>query len=625
MSQDPRYPPIGDYALIGDCRAAALISRAGSIDWLCLPRFDSPSVFAAILDADIGGRFLIQPTGEFHTTRRYVQNTNVLETTFLTDTGKVVLRDCMPVMFEEEKQEQPVPQHELLRELQGIEGEVEFEVRYEPHPDYARARAKLGQRGQLGIWCDVGYGALALCTEIPLVIDAEGDKALGKAIIHAGERRALSLTFSEDAPGVIPSLGDLARQRSDSSIEWWRGWAARCTYDGLHRDLVVRSALALKLLTYAPSGAIVAAPTTSLPEAIGGVRNWDYRYCWLRDAAFTLRALVALGFRSEAEAFLSWVLHTTRITEPEVLQVVYDVYGEPDLSERDLPHLEGYAGSRPVRIGNGAHDQFQLDVYGEVVEAAARFADGGGAFDSDTAMLLSDIGRVVCQRWREPDDGIWESRAGRFHYTHSKVLCWVALDRLIRMHETGQIRGDARRFREERDAIRNAIEENGYNEKLQSYTRVFGGYEVDGALLVLPLYGYIDAKHPRMRSTLARIRAELGDDSLIYRYRESAPDGLPPGEGAFGICGFWAVECMALGGELGEADRTFGGLLAYGNDLGLFSEEHEPGTGLALGNYPQAFTHVGLINAALTLAQLMGQHGAEQSTEMRDLAIEDSS
>jgi GH15 family glucan-1,4-alpha-glucosidase len=599
-SESVIYPPIDDYALIGDCRSAGLVSRDGSLDWLCLPRFDSPSVFAAVLDAEIGGRFVVRPIGEFRTERRYLANTNVLETVFRTPAGACVLRDLMSVSSEEDKRAHLTPEHEVLRELEGLEGEVEIEILYDPRPDYGRVRPLLEQWGPLGLRCEVDGTSLTLRSELPLEL-TDGDRsARGFVRIRSGEQTYLSLTYSMEAPAVIPLLGEAARGRIERTVSWWQEWANRCTYEGPYRDAVVRSALALKLMTYAPSGALVAAPTTSLPEALGGVRNWDYRYCWLRDASFTLRALFTLGYREEAEAYIGWLLHATRLTWPE-LQVLYSVFGEAKLPERELPHLEGYAGSRPVRIGNDAHGQLQLDVYGEVINGAARFLDRGGRVDRDTNRMLDGLGRTVCKRWREPDEGIWEGRSGRFHNTHSKVLCWVALDRLIEMHETGNLDVSVDLFLANRDEIHKEIEAHGYNERIGSYTRTFDGDEMDASLLTLPHYGYIEGTNPRMRSTCARIHEKLARDGLVYRYETGTDDGLPPGEGAFGICSFWAVECVARGGDVGAAAHGFEQLLAYANDVGLFAEEIDPHTGAALGNFPQAFTHIGLINAALTL------------------------
>jgi GH15 family glucan-1,4-alpha-glucosidase len=433
---------------------------------------------------------------------------------------------------------------------------------------------------------------------MPLRVADRNDRIVGTERLSAGNRRYLSMTYADGMPAVLAHLGDAADRRIERSIRWWTDWAGACRYSGPYRAAVVRSALVLKLLSYSPSGAIVAAPTTSLPESPGGVRNWDYRYCWLRDASLTLRALLDLGFEVEAESFLSWLLHATRLTWPDV-RVLYGVYGEPHLPERELSDLSGYAGSKPVRIGNLAAEQIQLDTYGELVEAAFVWVTRGGTLDRASRSNLVELGRSVCKRWHEPDDGIWERRSVRRHHTHSKVMCWVALDRLLKLHKSGQLRVPARAFATARDTLQNEIERRGYNDALGSYVSAFDGDEVDASLLALSLHGYADPNSPRMRSTCERIRERLGAGSLLYRYRES--DGLPPGEGAFGICGFWEAENRVLQGRRREAVEQFESLLSFANDVGLFAEQVDPATGAALGNFPQALTHIGLINAALEL------------------------
>jgi GH15 family glucan-1,4-alpha-glucosidase len=604
---------IGDYGLIGDCRSAALISSEGSIDWLCWPRFDSPSIFAALLDPESAGCFRIRPRGGFRTTRRYLSDTNILETVFHAEGGTVVLRDLMPVASEDDKRTTLMAEHEVLRELECLSGNVEMDVLYDPRPEYGIRRIRLEQRGGIGIACSSGDGMLLLRCDFPLSIGPDGHAARGSIQLRTGDVRYLSLSYSELAPAVIPPLGWSARERLTRSVSWWEEWSARSTYEGPYRDAVMRSALALKLMVYAPSGAVIAAPTTSLPERIGGERNWDYRYCWLRDAAFIVRALLDLGYDEEASAYVDWLLHSTRLTWPR-LQVVYDVHGEAYLPERELVHLAGYVGSRPVRVGNDAHDQLQLDVYGEVIDAVVRFARRNGPLSAGTVRYLNGLGRAVCHQWREPDEGIWEGRSGRSHHTHSKVLCWVALERLIELAETDHLPLDVDRFQTERDAIRADVERLGYSERLGCYTQVFGKDDLDASLLTLPLYGYIDALNPRMISTLASIQQQLGRDGHIYRYAEGTSDGLPAGEGAFGVCGFWAVECCALSGDLQGARVTFQHLLASANDLGLFPEEYDPDTGDLLGNFPQAFTHVGVINAAITLGRNSSPNVAGSST-----------
>jgi GH15 family glucan-1,4-alpha-glucosidase len=597
VSYGLKLPSIGNYAVIGDCRSAALISTDGAVDWLCLPRFDSPAVFAAILDADRGGAFQIVPTEPPTIARRYVGHSNVLETTFTTPTGVLRLTDLMPVDSEEAKARELWPEHEILRRLECVEGSVEVRLSFDPRFDYGRVRPTIrGQQPNL-FYTEHGTGALILVTDIPVQDDPKGGVA-GTASLTAGERRFVSMTYAYGMPAVIPPLGDHANDRIERSIRWWNEWASHCRYRGPYREAVMRSALVLKLLSYSPSGAIIAAPTTSLPESLGGVRNWDYRYCWLRDASLTLRALCGLGFAVEAEAFLSWLLHATHLTWP-VPRVLYGVYGEPHIPERELAGLTGHRGSRPVRIGNLAAEQLQLDVYGEFAEAAFVWITAGGELNRDSRQNLIELGQAVCDRWREPDDGIWERRAGRRHHTHAKAMCWLALDRLLKLHESGHLTVPVTRFSSERDAIRTVVETRGYNRDLGTYVSVLDGGEVDASLLVLALHGYADPGSRRMRSTYEQVRGRLGVDGLLYRYVEH--DGLPPGEGAFGICAFWEVQCRAMSGDLNGAITQFERLLRYSNDVGLYAEEIDPETGEPLGNFPQGLTHVGVINAALAL------------------------
>ena len=590
---------IGDYAIIGNCRSAALISREGSLDWLCWPRFDSPSLFAALLDKTKGGRFAVRPVGAFSSVRRYVADTNVLETTFRTSAGVVRLTDLMPVCSEEDRGRELWPQHEVLRAIECQSGEVELEIVCDPRPDYARTMPRFRDRGRLGFYYEHCNTVLILRSDLPLTFSDDLASAGGRVTLKAGDRRYLSLAFSQGEPAVIPVLGAGAERKILMSIGWWKQWASRCTYRGPYREAVVRSALTLKLMAYAPSGAVIAAPTTSLPEQLGGVRNWDYRYCWLRDASLTLQALFDLGYPAEAESFLSWLIHTTRITWPE-LQVLYDIYGRPDLRERELDHLAGFAGSRPVRVGNAAEDQFQLDIYGEVLDAVYQFVQRGGFLDRATRRMLVAFGETLCRRWREPDEGIWEIRAERRQHTYSKAMCWVALDRLLRLHAAGWVRVPVEKFTREQAAIRDQIERDGFNEAIGSYVSVLGGKAVDASLLQLGRYGYADPASARMRSSLRTIQARLGRNGLLYRYLTD--DGLPPGEGAFGICSFWVAAAQGLAGDPEGAKKTFEQLLRHANDVGLFAEEIDPENGVALGNFPQAFTHVGLIDAALRLA-----------------------
>ncbi len=603
-SSDPR---IGGYGIIGDCRSAALVSRWGSIDWLCWPRFDSPAMFAGILDRERGGHWAISP-GAAHTEvhRAYVPNTNVLQTTFTCSTGSAVLTDLMPALGEEYKRHNFTADCEILRQLHCTSGVVAFNFDFCPAPNFARERAQLKQRGRIGIVFEAGRGSYVLRSELPL--EVAGDRVRGRITLREGESTTFSFAQNGLGPGVLPLLGAHARERIAESIRWWQEWAAQCQYEGPFQKEVMRSALVLKLMAFAPSGAMIAAPTTSLPEAIGARWNWDYRYCWLRDASLTSRALFELGYRPEAQSFIGWLLHSTRLTQPQ-LRVMYDVYGNHVPKEIELLHLSGYRRSKPIRVGNAARNQIQTDVYGEVVDAAAQAAFHGEEFDRATRNLLVTIGDYVCDIWQSPDQGIWEPRTAVQHHTHSKVLCWTALDRLLHLQEQGHIQKlPIEKFTKNRDAVRAQIERLAWNEALKTYTNIFAGNEVDPSLLQMPWYGFHPPDHPRMRATAKAVYQQLGMGNGLLK-RNTGIGGMVQQEGAFAICSFWGAEYMAMGGDTEEnAQDAIARLLTYANDLGLFGEEIDPATGEALGNFPQGYTHIGLINAALTLDRRIQGH-----------------
>jgi GH15 family glucan-1,4-alpha-glucosidase len=592
-------PEIQDYAVIGNGRSAALISREGSLDWLAWPRFDSGSIFAAILDRDAGGTWSIGCRSCKETTCRYIQDTNVLETRFATQHGTAVLTDFMPAATEEQKCEMLWPEHELIRLVECHSGQVSLTVRFDPRPEYGCSHAAIRNTGRLGWRMQFGRSLLALRSSVTLAPDPAGGLS-AVVTLAAGESAEFSLTFSTEAPSVLAPL-DLVWQKLELTVNWWQRWARRSTYAGPYREEVIRSLLVLKTLSYAPSGAIIAAPTTSLPERLGGSLNWDYRFVWLRDAAYTVRALSGLGYTEDAEAFVSWLLHSTRLTRPE-LRVLYDVYGETTPAEKELRHLGGHFNSMPVRIGNAAQHQLQLDVYGEVLEAVSFFLRKEKMLDRETQKMLRQIGEYVCEHWREPDSGIWEPRGELQHYTHSRLLCWVTLDRLLQLHQSGQLqRLDSEKLSRERELIRIEITALGWNSALATYTQIFKGDTVDASLLFLALYDFEDADSERMRLTHQRIRKKLVPrPGLVYRNEESHVSG----EGAFAVCSFWEVDFLARGGgSLEEAHEAFQTAAGYANDVGLFAEEIDPGSGGALGNFPQGYSHLGLINAALSLQQ----------------------
>jgi GH15 family glucan-1,4-alpha-glucosidase len=588
---------IQDYAIIGNGRSAALISKRGSLDWLCWPRFDSASIFGTILDLKSGGHWSIRPVDESEVSRRYIENTNVLETTFLGVSGQIVLTDFMAVTSEENKRRALWPEHELVRQIKCKQGEVEVVMEFSPRLDYGRVAPKIRDAHKFGWRIDTGANVFILRGSIEL--EPMPDGLAARFRLKSGESVAFTFSFSAEAPATVPPLGSAIDEKLNLTIDWWRRWAAQSTYRGPYEQQVTRSALMLKLLSYAPSGTIVAAPTTSLPECIGGDLNWDYRFAWLRDASFTVHALFGLGYKDDAAAFVDWLLHATRLTSPK-LRVVYDVFGESPPPERILSHLEGYCNSLPVRVGNAASEQTQLDVYGELVDAVSHFFGKTEKLDRDVHRMLRGIGEYVCEHWREYDNGIWERRGKLRPYTHSRLMCWVALDRLLEMHARGQVRRlDTARCAAERENIRKEIEQRAWNPQLAGYTQSCGGSIMDSTALLLSYHGFESANSQRMQQTYARFRERLVPRrGLVYRYEQSEHRH----EGAFAVCSFWEVDFLARSGKVAEAREVFEAALGYANDVNLFAEEIEPNTGEALGNFPQALTHLGVINAGLALS-----------------------
>lgn len=602
---DAPYRPIEDYALIGDGLTAALVSRDGAIDWACFPRFDAPSVFARLLDADDGGYWQIAPVDAFTVERAYLPDTAVVATRFTTATGAIELLDFMPP---QQVARGGRGEHAIVRLVRGLHGSVEIATRLTPRFDYGRERPWWMIQEGAGVRAAREDEALTLFTDLPLRIVA--DVAEGRRVVASGEEVAFLLAYRRPFSPLWPGgMAGTARQLLDQTVAHWHEWIGRCTYTGPHAAMVRRSALTLKLLDYLPSGAIVAAPTTSLPEAIGGERNWDYRYAWVRDTAFALYALFGLGYREEAEAFLGWIVAVSR-RDPLTLQVLYGIEGERQIAESILTHLRGYRDSRPVRIGNAAYDQRQLDIYGEVVDCAFLHFKHGGTVDPELWAFVRGIVDYVCAVWTEPDQGIWEVRSGPRHFVYSKAICWVALDRGVKLARRAGLPADVATWERIRDEIHAELLREGYNEALGSFTQTYGGTELDAAALALLLRKVLPAADPRMRSTVARVATDLREGDFLHRYTtERVDDGVGGPEGAFLMCSFWLVDCLAEMGQIAEAEDLFARLLAHANDVGLYAEEIDPSSGEHRGNFPQAFTHIALINAALVLARAQGGAG----------------
>src|SRR3989440_427188 len=596
------YRPIRDYALIGDAHTAALVASDGSIDWCCWPRFDSPAVFCRLLDARKGGWSQVRPAEKFDVVRSYVGETNVLRAEFETATGRARLTDFMPVerLAESHRGEDIAPSHRIVRLVEGLAGSVEMFVGFRPAFDFARAETRLEvcEGGALAI---AGREAVTLTCAARLRRDDAG-ALVGRFTVREGERVWVSINYFPEVKGerVKPPRAE-ADGELEKTLSYWKEWWHACRYEGCYAEQVRRSALALKLLTYEPTGALVAAPTTSLPEQIGGVRNWDYRYTWLRDSSLILYALMLLGYHDEAADFFNW-LDGLGVPRGNRLQTMYTLDGRAFPAERRLEHLEGYRGSRPVRTGNAAHDQTQLDIYGEVLDAVHLYhertrRDIPDAWWDDIQFMAA---RTV-EGWREPDNGIWEVRGGQRHFLYSKLLCWVALDRAVRLAGETRAREQVAAWKRERDAIREVILRDGYSAEVGAFTQYLGGKALDASALIIPQTGFLPPTDPRVKSTVERVRERLTSHGLVYRYLNE--DGLPGDEGTFALCSFWLVDNLAMQGRVDEAKELFEKVAAYASDLGLLSEEIDPVNDELLGNYPQGFSHLALVRSAMNISR----------------------
>jgi GH15 family glucan-1,4-alpha-glucosidase len=598
------YKQIESYGVIGDMYSLALVGMDGSIDWCCLPRFDSPSVFGAILDDQKGGFFKISATHRSCQCRQmYLPETNILITRFLSPDGVGEIVDFMPVTAALSAHGK---RHELIRIVRGVTGQVAFLAECRPAFDYARAKHELHIENNRALF---STPAATLSLTCPYALTADGADALVEFTLGPNESATFVISLGgeyHETPQQLQNHGDEALHET---IALWKQWVAKCRYEGRWREVVVRSALALKLLTYAPTGAIAAAATCSLPEEIGGVRNWDYRYTWIRDSAFTINAFLRLGYTDEAAAFMNWLQQ--RATEPDTtagpLQTLYGVDGRSDLTEITLDHLDGYRGSKPVRIGNRASQQLQLDIYGELVDSIYVYDKHGTPISYDLWIYLRRILDWVCANWDRPDHGIWEVRREPEHFVYSKVQCWIALDRGLRIARKRGLPLNRERLRNASDSIYESIMQRGWNPERRAFTQYFGGTALDASVLTFPTSGFVSPTDPRMLSTLQRVREELVSDSLVHRYElgRAVGDGIPGFEGTFSICTFWMVEALSRAARLDEARFVFETMLTYANHLGLYAEEIGP-TGEALGNFPQALTHLGLINAAFELDRALG-------------------
>ncbi len=598
------FRPISDYALIGDCHSAALVSTTGSIDWCAFPRFDAGSCFGRLLDPDRGGFCSITPVRRFSASRRYVESTMVLETTLRSGGGEAIVLDCFTMRHGGARD----PFRQILRVVDGTRGSLDLRVAVEPRFDYGDIAAWIRRLSEGRYAAVGGNDGLVFDGDIDLA-PASRHALESRVTIRAGERLRLSITYM--GPELIdesePVTADEIDRRLDETLRWWRRWSKRSTAAGAHADPMQRSALVLKALQFAPTGAIVAAPTTSLPEAVGGDRNWDYRFSWVRDSAFTVRSLAQLGHDAEADGFRRFVERSAAGSADD-LRIVYGVGGERRIGESTLDGLRGYRDSKPVRVGNDAVTQDQLDVFGHILDLAYSWHGRGHSPDDDYWRFLADLVDAACVRWRRPDRGIWEVRGRRRHFVHSKAMAWVALDCGVRLANECMRRASTRRWAKERDECRAAIESRGYDRRRGVFVRTFGSREMDASLLLLPQSGFIDWNDERMIRTVDVIREVLDDDGLLRRYESD--DGQRGSEGAFLACSFWLAECLSRQGRAHEAHDVFDRATGTANDLGLFAEEFDTRRGEMAGNFPQGLTHLAHIAAAVALTEGADAHAA---------------
>ncbi|MFF1636102.1 glycoside hydrolase family 15 protein [Streptomyces sp. NPDC058246] len=604
-----RYPPIADHGMVGDLQTAALVSSDGTVDWMCAPRFDSPSVFASLLDHDRGGHFTVSVDTRRPPVQLYLQDTAVLVTRFLAEEGVGEVIDFMPV----DHPERPAARHRLVRILRVTRGQVRFSLECRPRFDYGRAAHRVDVADD-AIRFDAPGAQAVLQTLGPVTWSRQGDDVVSELTLGEDELAAMVLTVGDRDDTPSPPLTEAdVRALFEGTRDFWHAWVRRSRYRGRWQDMVNRSAITLKLLTYAPTGAPVAAATMGLPEQIGGGRNWDYRYTWVRDGSLSVHALLGLGYKEEAYAFRGWLgdrLRAAGTVNGEPLQIMYRVDGEPDLPEEVLDHFEGYCGSAPVRVGNGAADQLQLDIYGEVALALSQaIEDAGEVPPYDGWQALARVLDWLVRAWDRPDEGIWETRGGQKDFTYSRVMCWAAFDRGIRLARDTARPADIGAWSAARDDILRQVMERGWSTRRQAFVQHYQDTTLDASLLLMPTVGFISPKDPRWLSTLEAMERELVSDSLVHRYDpEASPDGLRGSEGTFSLCSFLYVDALAQAGQLGPARYAFDKMLTYANYAGLFAEEIGP-TGEQLGNFPQAFTHLALITAALSLDHQMNALG----------------